>query len=298
MTWNIAAIYKFIELENLELLQESLINSCDQLDICGIILVAPEGVNGTFAGQGENLTRFLETFVEQFSIESEDIKYASADIKPFLRMKVRVKREIITMRADEANPHQQVGKYVSPAAWNELIQDPDVMLLDTRNDFETKVGMFKNAADPDIADFTDFKEYVEKELDPEKHKKVAMYCTGGIRCEKASSYMLAHGFEEIYHLRGGILKYLEEVPQDQSLWEGDCFVFDRRVAVDHNLEESKDWYVCYGCRMPVHVDETSSPEYEIGVSCLNCFSNLTPERTKSLRQRAAIMRERLKSDAS
>lgn len=292
MTWKIATFYKFTELEDLPALQESLKATCEELDICGILLIAPEGFNATISAQGESLERFFSPFCKEFSLSPDEIKYSNASEKPFLRMKVRLKKETITMRAPEADPNKQVGEYVEPEAWNELISDPEVLLVDTRNDFEVKVGKFRDAVDPDITDFTDFKDYVEENLDPEKHKKVAMYCTGGIRCEKASSYMLAHGFAEIYHLKGGILKYLEEIPESESLWDGECFVFDRRVAVDHNLEESKTWLICYGCRMPVHIDETSQPEYEYGVSCHQCASNLTPERIETLRNRREIMQER------
>ena len=194
------------------------------------------------------------------------------------------------MKAPEANPTKQVGTYVQPEDWNDLINDPDVTLVDTRNTYETAVGIFKGAIDPKIETFTEFKEYVHNNMDPTKQKKVAMFCTGGIRCEKASSYMLAHGFEEVYHLQGGILKYLEEIPAEQSQWEGDCFVFDRRVAVGQDLKESP-YQICYGCRFPLTPEDVQAESYEKGVSCPHCIDKLTPERARSFRMRHEQMKQ-------
>jgi UPF0176 protein len=213
-----------------------------------------------------------------------ELKFSHASEQPFDRFKVRPKKELITLRKPEANPHERVGTYVEPQDWNALINDPEVILVDTRNDYETKVGIFEGAIDPVMKIFTEFPNWVENNLDPAKHKKVAMFCTGGIRCEKASSYMLAHGFEKVYHLKGGILKYLETVPADQSKWKGDCFVFDRRVAIGHSLQEG-GWRACHACGAPLSAQEIQLPEYEIGVSCHHCIDTLTPERIASLRQR-------------
>ena len=282
--WTVAALYRFVELTDLPALQAALKDACAENGICGTILIAPEGVNGTIAGIGEKLTAVIDILDRYTGIKFGELKYSTSTGKPFLRMKVRIKKEIITMAAPEADPTKRVGTYVEPADWNALIADPDVTLIDTRNDYETAVGIFRGALDPNIAKFTDFKDYVASNLDPAKHKKVAMFCTGGIRCEKASSFMLAHGFEEVYHLKGGILKYLETVPPEQSRWDGECFVFDRRVAVGHGLEEGVH-DICYGCRFPLAPGDRDQPSFEPGVSCPRCIDSLTKEKAASLRMR-------------
>jgi len=284
--WTVAALYRFVELSDLPKLQAEIKAACVENDICGTLLIAPEGVNGTIAGVGAKLDAIINLLDRLMGVKSGELKYSTSTGKPFLRMKVRVKKEIITMAAPEANPTKRVGTYVKPEDWNALIADPDVVLLDTRNDYETAVGIFKGAIDPNIQKFTDFKKYVAENMDPAKQKKVAMFCTGGIRCEKASSYMLAHGFEEVYHLQGGILKYLETVPADQSQWDGECFVFDRRVAVGHGLSEGVH-DICYGCRFPLKPGDKEAAEYEEGVSCPRCHAALTPHKIASLRMRHA-----------
>lgn len=284
MTWTVAALYKFIPIEDTSAAKQAILPVCLENDICGTLLVTPEGINGTIAGKKEQMEKIIAFLDDELDVCSGELKYSHASDKPFNRMKVRLKKEVITMRAPEADPNKQVGTYVEPEEWNDLINDPDVVLLDTRNDYETKVGIFQNAIDPDIKVFTEFKDYVQNNMDPQKQKKVAMYCTGGIRCEKASSYMLAHGFEEVYHLKGGILKYLEAIPADQSMWDGDCFVFDMRVAVGHGLKEG-DWSVCFGCREPLSPEDIKQDSFEKGVSCPHCIDSLTPERAKSLRDR-------------
>ncbi len=277
-------MYRFVELNDLNKVQAAIKDACVENNICGTILIAPEGINGTIAGVGEKLYNIIAVLDQIAGVKSGELKYSSSTGKPFLRMKVRVKKEIITMAAPEATPTKKVGQYVEAQDWNALIADPDVTLIDTRNDYETAVGIFKGAIDPDIQKFTDFKNFVAKKMDPAKQKKVAMFCTGGIRCEKASSYMLAHGFEEVYHLKGGILKYLETIPADQSQWEGECFVFDRRVAVGHGLEEGNH-DICYGCRFPLNEGDKETPVYEEGVSCPRCHESLTKEKAASLRMR-------------
>ncbi len=282
--WTVAALYRFVALENLPALQAELQAIAADNDICGTILLAPEGINGTVAGIGEKLDTFVDALDRIAGVRQGELKYSTSTGKPFLRAKIKVKREIITMNAPEANPTVLVGKYVTAEDWNALIADPEVTLIDTRNDYETAVGIFKGAIDPNIQKFTDFKDYVAENLDPAKHKKIAMFCTGGIRCEKASSYMLAHGFEEVYHLHGGILKYLETIPADQSQWDGECFVFDRRVAVGHGLTEGEH-DICYGCRFPLTPSDKEHAHYEFGVSCPRCHANLTPHKAASLRMR-------------
>ncbi len=284
MTWNVAALYHFTTLDDLPRLQTATKDACLNNNICGTLLIAPEGINGTIAGAADDLDRIMAFLDRTFGIGRGEIKYSTASEQPFMRMKVRLKREIVTLRAPEANPAKQVGKYVAPEDWNDLLDDPDLIVIDTRNIYETKIGMFDGAVDPKTQNFTDFKEYVAHNLDPQKNRKVAMYCTGGIRCEKASSYMLAKGFEDVYHLKGGILKYLETIPADQSKWRGSCFVFDRRVAVDHGLKESAH-KICFGCRMPLEPEDLREPSYEPGVSCPHCYEGLSAEKAENLRMR-------------
>lgn len=283
MSYRIAAFYRFTPVADIPALRAQILEFGKDIDgMCGTILLAPEGVNGTIGAK--NLDPMIEFLDSRLGITQGELKYSSASEKPFNRFKVRPKKEIITLRRPEANPNKHVGQYVAPEDWNTLISDPEVTLIDTRNIYETKAGIFKNAIDPELEVFSDFPDWVEKNLDPAKHKKVAMFCTGGIRCEKASSYMLAQGFENVYHLKGGILKYLETVPAEQSLWEGECFVFDKRVAVTHGLREGS-FTICHGCREPISEEETRSPAYEEGVSCPHCADTLTPERIAALRMR-------------
>ena len=288
-SWTVAALYKFVALTDLPELQAEIKAVCDENDICGTLLIAPEGINGTIAGQGNAINIIIDFLDKKAGVKQGELKYSSAQERPFRRIKVRLKKEIITMKAPEADPTKRVGTYVTPENWNALIADPEVTLVDTRNTYETAVGIFEGAIDPKIETFTEFKDYVHNNMDPTKQKKVAMFCTGGIRCEKASSYMLAHGVEEVYHLHGGILKYLEEVPAEESKWQGDCFVFDRRVAVGQDLEESP-YQICYGCRFPLSPEDIQSSSYEKGVSCPHCIDKLTPERARSFRMRHEQMR--------
>jgi len=288
--WTVAALYRFIALDNLPNLQQETRDLCDQLGICGTLLLAPEGINGTIAGQGDAIPQIINFLDQKAGITQGELKYSLAAEKPFRRIKVRLKKEIITMKAPHADPTKQVGDYVTADQWNDLINDPDVTLVDTRNKYETAVGIFKGAIDPQIDTFTEFKDFVKTEMDPKKQKKVAMFCTGGIRCEKASSYMLAEGFEEVYHLQGGILKYLETIPADDSQWEGDCFVFDRRVAVGQDLQESP-YQICYGCRFPLSEEDMQSASYEKGVSCPHCIDTLTDEKAHAFRMRHEQMKK-------
>lgn len=283
--WNIAALYRFVTLNDLPALQKALENMCQMHDICGTLLLAPEGINGTIAAPSQNAMDAIIDWLDQHcAITKGELKFSYAQERPFRKMRVRLKKEIITMQAPEADPSQRVGTYVTPQDWDALTAQNDVTLIDTRNDYETALGIFKGALDPNIKTFTEFKDWVAENLNPHIHKKVAMFCTGGIRCEKASSYMLAHGFEEVYHLKGGILKYLEEIPAEKSTWKGDCFVFDRRIAVGHGLQESS-YQTCYGCRLPLSPDDLQSSSYEEGVSCPHCAHKLTPERASALRMR-------------
>ncbi len=235
--WAVAAFYRFTSLSDLPALRADVEILCTARGICGTMLLAPAGVNATIAGAPDDLAAVIDALDARLGIRQGELKFSTAAEKPFRRLKVRLKKEIITLRAPEADPSRAVGRYVEPGDWNALLADPEIVLLDTRNIYETEAGIFKGAVDPCLRTFTDFKDFVARTLDPARHRKIAMYCTGGIRCEKASSYMLAQGFAEVYHLRGGILKYLETVPEGESLWQGECFVFDEREALGHGLKE-------------------------------------------------------------
>lgn len=236
--WNLAALYKFASLEDTAALKAQLMPRCEALEICGILILAPEGINGTIgAPTPEALETFLSELRQIKGLEDLPVKFSTGSVKPFRKMRIRLKPEIVTMRQPQADPNVCVGTYVEPKDWNALITQPDVVVVDTRNIYETQIGTFKGAIDPATNTFCEFPQFATSTFDPQKHKKIAMFCTGGIRCEKASSYMLTQGFEEVYHLKGGILKYLETIPESESLWQGDCFVFDRRVSLTHELRE-------------------------------------------------------------
>ncbi len=254
------------------------------LDIRGTLLIANEGINGTISGIKKNILLFLEWLCNDKRLAELDYKLSYHDEQPFHRIKVKLKKEIVTMGVEGINPNQVVGTYVTPKDWNDIISDPDTLLIDTRNEYEYGIGTFKNAINPHTETFREFPEYVEKNLDPTKHKKVAMFCTGGIRCEKASAYMKEQGFEEVYHLKGGILKYLEEVETKETLWNGECFVFDDRVAVDHDLEQGK-YDQCHACRYPITEQDKHSEHYIAGVSCPRCYATLSNEQKKRFEER-------------
>ncbi|KAA0972507.1 rhodanese-related sulfurtransferase [Aureimonas fodinaquatilis] len=284
MSYKIAALYRFVCVSDLPSLRSELLTLCQNNEICGTLLIAHEGINGTIAGPAEGLDRVVDALDQLLGIRQGEVKFSYAGRRPFRRLKVRIKAELITLRAPQANPAVLVGQYVTPEDWNAVISDPETVVLDTRNRYETRLGTFERAIDPDIDTFTEFKQYVAENLDPAKHRKVAMFCTGGIRCEKASAYMLSEGFEEVFHLKGGILQYLEDVPQQETLWQGECYVFDERVAVGHGLVEST-MRNCFGCGEALSKSDMSRPEYESGVSCHHCIGELTEERAKGLRQR-------------
>lgn len=236
-TIKVAALYRFVQIDDIDTMRESIRQVLATHGILGTILIASEGINGTVAGTPEGIDLMIAGLDSLVGITRGEVKYSSAQMMPFKRLKIRRKKEIVTLKQPDVDPTKTVGTYVDPRDWNTLVADPDMVVIDTRNFYETEIGMFKGALDPNTRNFSDFPDFVEKHLDPAKHKKIAMYCTGGIRCEKASSYMLSKGFSEVYHLKGGILKYLEDIPQDQSQWDGSCFVFDRRIALGHGLEE-------------------------------------------------------------
>jgi UPF0176 protein len=280
----VAALYKFVTLEDYHALREPLLDVCLAAGTRGTLLLAPEGINGTIAGSRVAVDAVLGFLRRDPRFADLEHKESQDDHVPFYRMKVKLKKEIVTMGVAGVDPNVRVGTYVNPREWNDLVNDPEVLLIDTRNDYECDIGSFRGALDPRTGNFREFPDYVRANFDPGVHKKIAMFCTGGIRCEKASAFMLNEGFEEVYHLRGGILKYLEEVPPEQSVWEGECFVFDNRVSVDHQLQQGR-YDQCHGCRHPITAEDKLSGNYEIGVCCPYCFDSLTEDQKLRFRER-------------
>ncbi|MGK7943315.1 MAG: rhodanese-related sulfurtransferase [Microcystaceae cyanobacterium] len=273
----VATFYKFIDLPDCEGKQKELLDICQQSHVKGTILLAKEGINGTIAGDRSGIDTVLEALRSDVRLQDLEVKESVAASPPFERLKVRIKQEIVTFGQPTVNPNEKVGNYVPPQQWNELLEDPEVVVIDTRNDYEVAIGSFKGAKNPHTQSFREFPDYVQQQLDPGQHTKVAMFCTGGIRCEKASSYLLSQGFKEVYHLKGGILKYLEEISAEESLWEGECFVFDERVAVKQGLSEGS-YELCLGCGYPLSAQDKASPHYEEGICCPHCYQQLTPEK--------------------
>jgi UPF0176 protein len=280
---SIAAFYKFMPLSDITSIREALLPRLKSLGAKGSVLLAEEGVNGTLAASNANVSAIMAAIAKACNSPPLDHKISYAETLPFLRLKVRLKKEIVTIGNVKANPNELVGEYVEPKDWNALISDPDVMIIDTRNDYEYRVGTFKGAIDPHTESFSQFPAWAKSNL-ADKTKKIAMFCTGGIRCEKASSFLRHEGFEKVYHLKGGILKYLEDVPKEQSLWNGACYVFDERVAVEHGLKMS-DFKTCHGCLEPVSAKDRKSEKYEEGVCCPNCADSLTEVQKSSNRER-------------
>lgn len=284
MTYRIAALYLFTPIADPAELKQKFLQELSPLQLCGTLLIAPEGINGTLAGSELAIKELLISLNNNTGLSQKDVKFSYSEEKPFNRFKIRLKREIVTFNQPHVNPNLRVGTYIEPDQWNTLIEDPDVTVIDTRNRYETLIGTFKNAIDPKIDSFTEFSDYVRENLDPKKHKKIAMFCTGGIRCEKASSFMLAEGFESVFHLKGGILKYLEEIPKEQSRWQGDCYVFDRRMAVGHGLTTGH-YSMCYCCGYPLSDKDKTHNLYEEGVSCAHCYEKTSFENKSNYRMR-------------
>lgn len=255
MNFTFASFYQFLVLDNLVDLQSQFLQWCNEKQIKGTILIAKEGINANIVGKKEDLEIVINNIKKNLKFEGLEIKYSQVENIPFERMKVKIKPEIITFGIPEADPNIQVGTYVKSKDWNNLISQPDVKVIDTRNEYEVKIGTFKKAENPHINSFREFNEYIDQNLNQKKQEKVALFCTGGIRCEKVTALMLSKGFKEVYHLQGGILKYLEEIPPEESLWEGECFVFDERVAVRHGLEKGT-YQLCPETGEPILVNET------------------------------------------
>ena len=280
--WVVAALYQFKEVQDPADLQQRLLDLVKTINLCGTLIVAGEGINGTVAGDRkaiDEIHQFLldEGFVAMEYKESESVE------KPFRKMKIKLKSEIVTLGV-EVKPRDLVGHYLNPKEWNDLIARDDVILVDTRNDYEFKAGTFKGALDPQTETFREFPDYVKNQLEQHKDKKIAMFCTGGIRCEKSTSLLLQEGFNEVYHLKGGILKYLEETPADESMWEGECFVFDGRTAVTHGMEEGAN-IKCHACGWPLLPEEVDQLSYEHGVSCKYCIDKTTENQKDGFRMR-------------
>lgn len=288
--WHIAAMYKFVPVDDREALQASLQRLCDQYGIVGTLLVAHEGLNGTIAAADKMaLLAVLTDIRKDPRFNDLEYKESMASEAPFHRMKVRLKREIVTMGAGDLNPALNAGTYVDACDWNDLISDPDTVVVDTRNAYEVSIGTFRGALDPETESFRDFPDWVRENSDQlSSAKKIAMFCTGGIRCEKSTAYLKQQGFADVYHLKGGILKYLEETNESDSLWEGACFVFDERVSVTHGLEEGEH-DLCRACRHPLIAADKRHPAYEEGVSCHHCIDRLSFDQRSRYRERQKQM---------
>jgi len=285
----VCALYKFVTLERYRDLRQPLQSAMESYGVCGTLLLASEGINGTVAGSRQSIDRLLAWLQAQPELVDIDHKESLTLRKPFLRTKVKLKREIVTMGVEGIDPNMVVGTYVEAADWNDLINDPEVLLVDTRNAYEVQVGSFEGAVNPNTESFRQFPDYAAAHLDRDKHKKVAMFCTGGIRCEKSTAYLKQQGFDEVYHLKGGILKYLEQVPEQQSLWRGECFVFDDRVTVDHQLQ-SGSYDQCHACRLPITEDEKLDDKYVAGVSCPHCHDKTSTQQRQRFMEREKQMR--------
>jgi UPF0176 protein len=267
----IAALYRFVRLDDFENLREPLLQLMQKRQLRGTLLLAAEGINGTVAGSADAVDFLLEYLRADARLRDFDCKLSYDDEMPFYRARVKLKREIVTMGVSDLDPANG-GTYVEPEDWNTLIADPDVTLIDTRNAYESAIGSFEGAIQPQTDSFREFPEYARQHLDPARHRKVAMFCTGGIRCEKSTAYLRQQGFDEVYHLRGGILKYLEQVPETESKWRGECFVFDNRVSVNHALEKGS-YDQCHACRLPITEADKLSDKYQAGVSCPACYDS-------------------------
>ena len=284
----VAALYRFAKFPDFESFREPLQKLMLEQEVKGTLLLAAEGVNGTIAGSRQGIDAVINWLEQDARFSNIEVKESYVDNNPFYRTKVKLKKEIVTMGVEGIDPNHIVGTYVDPSDWNELISDPDVLLLDTRNDYEVAIGTFENAVNPETETFREFPDYVSQTLNPEKQKKVAMFCTGGIRCEKSTAYLKQQGFEEVYHLKGGILNYLEQVPEEESMWQGECFVFDNRVTVNHKLEQGQ-YDQCHACRLPITEDDKQHANYQKGVSCHRCYGKHSEEQMKRYASRERQM---------
>jgi UPF0176 protein len=280
----VAALYHFVILDNFRELRQPLLNIMLKNQVKGTLLLAREGINGTIAGSQVSIDNLLDWIRSDIRLHDVRCKFSYDNESPFYRSRVKLKKEIVTMGIEGIDPRQSVGTYIKPGDWNALISDPEVTLVDTRNAYESAIGTFKSALVPETDSFREFPKYVAENLDPVKHRKVAMFCTGGIRCEKSTALLKQRGFDEVYHLQGGILKYLEEVPESESLWQGECFVFDNRVSVTHALEKGS-YDQCHACRLPITDMDKQNEKYQQGVSCPACYDRKTEQERNRYRER-------------
>jgi len=292
---NVVSFYRFTDIEHPEKLRGRLLVECERRKLLGTILIASEGVNGTLAGEGDAVQEIFDWLEESLSLPMPiEGRWTEADGAPFRRMRVKVKMEIVTLGRPDIRPDKRTGTHVGVDDWNELIGNPDTLVIDTRNHYEFEVGTFRNAVDPETDSFREFPDYAGKLSGEDRDRPLAMFCTGGIRCEKATALMLELGFNNVYHLQGGILKYLEDVEDDKNLWEGECFVFDTRVAVDRDRAEG-GYVQCHACRRPLSSEDIDSPDYREGVSCPKCVTSLDAgraERLEERRKQVALAEER------
>jgi len=284
----VCALYKFVTLENYQALRQPIHDVMEKNHVRGTLLLANEGINGTIAGSRHAIDTVITWLKSDPRLAELECKESITGVMPFNRTRVKLKKEIVTMGIEGIDPKQVVGTYVNAQEWNSLIDDPEVLVIDTRNDYEFQVGTFKNAINPNTQSFREFPQYVKENLDSDKHKKVAMFCTGGIRCEKSTAFLKQQGFDQVYHLKGGILKYLEEMPIESTLWEGECFVFDERVTVNHQLEKGS-YDQCNACRLPITEVDKISDKYQQGVSCPHCFDKVTLEQRARFSEREKQM---------
>ncbi len=285
----VCALYRFTRFENYAEWREPLLEFLRENRIRGTLLLADEGINGTVAGPRESIDALKAFLGSRLGLSDIDYKESEADEQPFYRTKVKLKKEIVTMGVPGIDPLESAGTYVAPGDWNQLISDPSVVVIDTRNQYEVDIGTFEGALNPGTGSFREFPEFVEKNLDPEQHPRVAMFCTGGIRCEKSTAYLRERGFREVYHLQGGILRYLEEVPEEQSMWRGECFVFDNRVTVNHALLPG-DYQLCGACRAPLSASDRRDSRFVRGVSCPHCHDHKTEQQRQRYAERERQLR--------
>ena len=281
----VAAFYRFLDLADVKAFRDELQAYCDDRDVLGTILVAGEGVNGTICGPEAAILEVFGWIERRLELETPiEARWSDAEEAPFRRMRVRVKKEIVTLGRPDILPHRRTGTYVPPAEWNALIENPEVLVIDTRNHYEVEVGTFPRALDPGTDSFRQFPEFAKELAETGRDRPLAMFCTGGIRCEKATALMLELGFDEVYHLQGGILRYLEEMHEGDNRWQGECFVFDTRVAVDKDLAEG-GYVQCHACRRPLSTEDMASPDYREGVSCPHCVGEIDEDRAARLEER-------------
>ena len=281
--FTIITFYQFKKIDDIINIKNELVHSCKFNKIKGTIILAEEGINGTIAGLFESIKKF-ESHLLSLGFANYNPKYSYSKFMPFFRLKIRNKKEIVTLRSKDVDPENITGKKIKPQDWNNLISDKETILIDVRNNFEVEMGTFKNSINPNTKSFTEFKSYLKNNLNKSKDKKIAMFCTGGIRCEKISSYMIKKGFKDVNQLHGGILNYLEKTSHENSLWNGECFVFDNRVSVKNELKDGT-YELCHACRYPLPPDSLKSEKYKKGISCPNCFGKISDSKKQSLKDR-------------